>query len=161
MKVLRLIDIDGVLADDRHREHFSIAKRYFEYFNEERMAADEVWPEGKALVETLLANHPDDDLAYLTGRRQDRRQVTEDWLDAAGFPISRLVMRRFDQTAPLALFKRDYMQKMLDSGNWDLVVLYDDDPEVIRVVQEDIGPESGIHCTWHIKPPKMVKLARA
>lgn len=160
MRVLRLIDIDGVLADDRHREQFSINKQYFQYFDKVRMANDSVWPQGKALVEELLAD-PNNDVAYLTGRREDRRQVTEDWLDLHGFPVRRLVMRSFAQNAPLALFKRDYIQERMTSGIWDLVVLYDDDPEVIRVVQTDIGPESGIHCTWHIKPQKMVKLARA
>lgn len=156
---LSLIDIDGVIADDRHREQFSIAKQYVQYFDKERMSNDGVWEQGRDLVQDRMKRG--DTIAYLTGRREDRRQVTEDWLDKHGFPMGRLTMRRFDQTKPLAIFKADYIHDLLASGNFESVVLFDDDPEVIRFVNEDVGPGHAVHCTWHTKPAKMVRAARA
>jgi len=156
---LSLIDIDGVIADDRHREQYSINKQYVQYFDKVRMSNDAVWEEGRKLVEDRIK--AGDTIAYLTGRREDRRQVTEEWLDRNHFPMGRLTMRRFDQTMPLALFKAEYIHDLIASGNFESVVLFDDDPEVIRFVNEDVGPGHAVHCTWHIKPAKMVRAARA
>lgn len=159
MTKIAFFDIDGVLANDTHRVPFALERNWIEYFDAKRMAADDVWPQGQERVlDAALSGYT---IAYLTGRRQDRRVVTEDWLDSFGFPAGRLVMRSFQDTMPLANFKERYIAKQVASGNYTDVVLFDDDPEVVRFVQEQVGFSAAIHCTWHIKKKAMVKLATA
>lgn len=154
---LALFDIDGVLANDSHRVKFALERRYTEYFDPARMSKDKLWKQGQQAVAQAVADGWT--IAYLTGRRQDRRQLTEDWLDAHGLPWGRLVMRTFSQIMPLANFKEEYIQKVVSSGVFTDVVLFDDDPEVIRFVQKQVGQAHAIHCTWHKKKKAMVKLA--
>jgi uncharacterized HAD superfamily protein len=157
MTSLALIDIDGVLANDEHRIEFALARRYTEYFNEARMGADTPLQGGVDLIARVLDEG--DEVQYLTGRREDRRAVTTAWLIRHGFPAAPLHMRSRAETMPLANFKRKRIQEILDSGAYDKVVLYDDDPEVIRIVQEAFGAEFGVHCRWYTKHKDMVKKA--
>lgn len=156
---LALLDIDGVLANDTHRVHFALEREWAKYFDPERVAQDAVWQQGLDIARQLK----DEGfvVGFLTGRREDLREVTEDWLLDNNFPFGRVTMRRADQKMPLANFKVEYMKKILASGHFDSVVLYEDDPEVIRLVHEVLGEQSGIHCTWHIKQKALVKAATA
>ena len=155
---LALFDIDGVLANDSHRVKYALDRQWFKYFDKKLMAADKLWPQGRALVDRYAAEGWV--IAYLTGRREDRRQVTEDWLDDNGLPCGRLVMRSFSDSMPLANFKERYIRNVVARENYTDVVLFDDDPEVIRFVQEQVGPAHAIHCTWHVKEKPLVKLAK-
>lgn len=156
---LAVFDIDGVLADDRHRVEFALKREWYKYFEPRRVAADGVWIQGKHMVENAeLLGY---DVAYMTGRRQDLRQVTEDWMDVNGFPIGRLIMRSYTEIMPLANFKVGKMGKLINLPQYEEVVLFDDDPEVIRAVRDAHGEETGIHCTWHIKEKALVKSATA
>lgn len=159
MRSLALIDIDGVLANDSHRVHFALQRRYFEYFDKDRMGADAVLQPGLDLVKRLVAEGRE--IQYLTGRREDRRAVTTAWLIRKGFPIEPLNMRRVGETMRLAEFKKKRIADIIASNEYDEVTLWDDDPEVIRVVQEAFGDEFGIHCTWYVKHKAMVKKATA
>jgi hypothetical protein len=157
MTKLALIDVDGVIADDRHRHQFAIDKNYAEYFDADRMAADGVWVESVFLIESLV----DDGytIAYLTGRREDRRQVTEDWMDRNGFPTGRLIMRTFDYTMRLAEFKAMHIENLL--GYYESVTLFDDDPEVVNHIQTTVGDNRAVFCGWNVKPTEMIKKAVA
>ena len=72
-----VVDIDGVVADARHRlHHIAGGHRDWERF----FAAagdDPPHPEGLALVATLAADH---DVVFLTGRPGRYRSMTERWL---------------------------------------------------------------------------------
>lgn len=170
---LALIDLDGVLADDRHRVPFALQKNWPEYFNKDRIFSDPVWPEGRALVEEKMAEGYT--IEYLTGRRSAVRDVTEAWLDSNGFPRARVNMREADwyrngQLVPgaptwpkftLSEHKVAFMQRLVDLGPFEQVVLFDDDPEVVRSVKFQIGVDNAVLCTWSVKPEAMVTLATA
>lgn len=159
---LAVLDIDGVLADDRHRSHHAQEKRWGQYFHPENVANDTVWEEGRILVRSLL--EAGFDFVYLTGRSDDLRDVTWRWLVLNGFPEGLLLMRPpYAQTKGtkrpvLAEFKRDILADLIQSRT---VVLYDDDPEVIRVAREAFGHEIAVHCTWHVKDAALVRRAEA
>lgn len=158
MSKLALIDIDGVIADERHRTHFAEAKNWPHYFLPENVMADGVWVEGVALVHRLV--NEGWQIGYLTGRREEVRPATETWLDRHSFPWGRLIMRPLPDGKPklkLPKFKVQVMKSLPDL--WDQVVLFDDDPAVVELVQREIGEGSAIHCTWHIKPEFLVKRA--
>lgn len=156
---LALVDIDGVLANDSHRVQYALERKWGDYFAPERMKADTVWPQGQALIKRLLAEGWQ--VEYLTGRRDDRHTLTFDWLIDNGYPWAGLHTRPFSVTKPLANLKSEFVGKALDSGRFRNVVLFDDDPEVIRLVQHDHGAEHGVHCTWHVKQKALVKTAVA
>lgn len=158
MKPLALVDIDGVLANDDHRVEFALAKEWAEYFNEDRMAADPVLPQGRMLVENLIADGWD--VEYLTGRREDRRETTRSWLDAEHFQHP-LNMRPAGMKKVLAVFKAEYLAKLLADNPGRRVVLFDDDPEVIRYTREAVGAGYAVHCTWHTKKVALVRAARS
>ncbi len=160
MSNLALIDIDGVIADERHRTEFAERKEWHQYFQPERILADGVWVEGVALVNRLVKEGWQ--IGYLTGRREETRRATETWLDQHMFPWGRLIMRPLPDGSPklkLPKFKVQVMQSLPDL--WDRVVLFDDDPAVVELVQAEIGVENAVHCTWHIKPDFLVKRANA
>lgn len=157
MADLALIDIDGVLANDEHRVEFALKRLYYEYFKPERMAADSPLQGGRDLIARLRADGVQ--IQYMTGRREDRRAVTTNWLVQHGFPVEPLHMRGRYESMPLANFKQSRIKTMIDSEIYDSIVLYDDDPEVIRVVQESFGEEYGHHCTWYTKKKAMIRKA--
>lgn len=153
-----LLDLDGVLADDRHRAEYALNKQWDEYFREDRMYADTVWPEGRALYERSIADGKA--VQFLTGRREDTRGVTQRWLDDQGFHGS-LNMRPLGVKVPLSQLKSEFICNLLRDRTVTSVVLFDDDPEVIRVVTAQCGEGYAQHCTWYQKPKAMVREATA
>lgn len=158
---LALIDIDGLIADDDHRVHFALDKKWTDYFRTDLVKQDGLLPEGYDLVSDLV--DAGWTIAYLTGRRDTLRVVTEDWLDFYGFPMGRLTMKTFAQsgTVTLANYKGDRIKDILASQTYEQVVLFDDDDAVVRYVQETFSEENAVHCSWYIKKKAMVKAAIA
>lgn len=158
-KWLALWDIDGTLANDSHRVHFAVQRKWYEYFDAQRMADDSPFLVPISTVSAMDAMGWE--IAYLTGRREDRRHTTQEWLTRWGLPNPfSLLMRRFTDSMRLAEFKVAVIRRVMDSGQWDKVVLFDDDPEVVSLVQKNFGEDTAFHCTWHIKPKELVKAAK-
>lgn len=167
MAELILFDIDGTLADDRHRYHLALDKRWADYFAFERMMADGVWGLGRMLMtETLRLREqarPDNAIGYLTGRRADTVLQTRAWLLNNGFPTPRTMpgLKLHMKPVGLKILTPEFKaQKILELvAGFDSVVLYDDDPDVVRVVNEVCGYKVAMHCIWNNKPAKLVDLA--
>ncbi len=150
-----LIDLDGVICDDRHRVEHALRRDWCSYFG--MMGADTVWRQGRELYEACTLTGWD--VAYLTGRRDQFRPVTRRWLDRHGFDADLpLLMRPDDSSSRLAEFKAGIVADLL--GDYEALILFDDDPEVIKVVGQVPGVRVR-HCRWHVKPERMVKKARA
>jgi hypothetical protein len=163
---LALFDIDGYLANDLHRTPFAINREWADYFRPDRVLADTLYAEGKKQIYDMIADGWN--IAYLTGRREDLRSVTLDWFDLHGLPYGGdifLQMKQFGETSTLADYKLRIMQELWsgESTDYDLdrLVLFDDDPEVVRVIQEHMGLTFAQGCAWHTKPSAMVRLAVA
>lgn len=160
---LALLDIDGVLANDTHRVDHALNLRWNSYFDPRAVGADDVWPQGKSLAHALEMDGWT--IAYLTGRRSDLRQVTEDWLDLFAFPMGRLIMRpnswsSTEKKLPLADFKLKEIRALFFAReDIDQLTLWDDDPEVVRVITDELGSDYVRHCTWHIKQKAIVTKA--
>ena len=158
---LALFDIDGTLANDQHRVPYALAEDFATYFDPAVMAQDTVWPQGRAAM--AVADEMGWATGYLTGRRDSLRESTSEWLKINGFPIGGTIlkMRNEDERMRLAEYKVQYLQKVLASGLFTDVMLFDDDDEVARLVSETLGEYRMFHCTWHKKEKKMMKLAKA
>lgn len=162
MTHLVYLDIDGVLADERHRQHFATATppRWDDYFADAAVRLDNLWPEGWALYKELLTR-PDTEVRYLTGRRIDLAPVTQTWLADQGFdPTLVLEMKSMTTLLRLAAFKATVITQRL--AEFETVTIYDDDPRVIAAVIA-MGDDRavGVFCGWHVKPQRMVSKAVA
>lgn len=161
MSELYLFDIDGTIADDRHRYHLAMDKRWAEYFDFQRMMADGVWGQGRTLMIGTLARQVE--IGYLTGRRADTVLQTRAWLLNNGFPTPRthqglkLHMKPVKLKMPTPEFKAEKILEL--QQQYSKVILFDDDPDVCRVVTKECGYGSSIHCTWNNKPAKLVEQA--
>ena len=138
---LAVVDIDGVVADVRHRLHFIEGKpRQWDRFF---AAADQDPPllEGVALVKELAADH---DVVWLTGRPERTRRATRTWLAAQGLPTESLIMRPNRDFRPARVTKRDELRKL--RADREIAVVVDDDPQVLELLAADGFPTR--HADW-------------
>lgn len=132
---LAVIDIDGVVADVRHRLHLIQGKprRWDEFFA--AAGGDAPLADGVALVLELAADH---DVRWLTGRPERTRRLTVTWLAAQGLPAEPLLMRPDRDFRPARLTKRDELRKLRPAH--EIAIVVDDDPDVIEMLAADGFP---------------------
>jgi len=126
-----VLDLDGVLADTRHRMHF-IERRPKDWDGFFTAAVrDPVHPEGLALARS--AADQGRAVVYLSGRPERTRENTVDWLRRQGAPDGEVLLRRDDDRRPARMVKIAHLRRL--NERFDLQVLVDDDPEVVRAVR--------------------------
>lgn len=125
-----VLDIDGVLADVRHRLHH-LERRPKDWKAFFAAAPDDPpLAEGVALARRLSAAYT---LVYLTGRPARLRRDTVDWLTGHGLPEGRLLMRPHRDFRPAHLTKVEFLRGLLHEAPVRVVV--DDDPDVVDAVR--------------------------
>ncbi len=137
-----MLDVDGVLADVRHRLHHleSRPKDWAGFFA--AMGEDGVLPEGLELAQEIAAEgHA---VVYLTGRNESYRVVTQDWLERHGFPEGLLVMRPDRDRRPARLFKPQALRRI--AVRREVLLVVDDDPAVVDALTQDGWPVR--RATW-------------
>lgn len=141
-----VIDLDGVLADVRHRLHHleSSPKNWAGFFA--GIPDDPVLPEGRAVVERLAGDH---ELVYLTGRPEATRSDTEAWLDRHDLPRARLIMRRARDRRPARVTKPALLRDLVADGR-RVAVVVDDDPQVCDALERDGWPV--LRADWMTHP---------
>jgi hypothetical protein len=123
--VLAVFDIDGVVADVRHRlHHLRGRKRWPAVFRD--AADDPVLPEGAALVADLAREH---EIVWLTGRPEWLRATTVDWLTGNGLPADELHMRPPGDYRPARRYKLGVLHALAERG---ISAVVDDDEEVVQ-----------------------------
>ena len=141
-----VIDLDGVLADVRHRLHFleSKPKDWEGFFA--GIPADPVLAEGRAVVDRLAGDH---ELIYLTGRPSSTRKETQAWLDLHGFPRARLIMRSGRDRRPARQTKPALLRELTADGR-AVGVIVDDDPQVCDALERGGWPV--LRADWMTRP---------
>lgn len=119
-----MFDVDGVVADVRHRLHHLEPRRSWSAFFR---AADEdlLLPEGARLVADLQARH---EIVWLTGRPEWLRELTRDWFAEHGLPDTELHMRPEHDYRPARQYKLAVLHHL---RHRDVAAFIDDDGEVI------------------------------
>ena len=138
---LAIVDLDGVVADVRHRLHHIEGRRkdWRRFFD--AAVDDEVHPEGVAVVERLREGH---DVVYLTGRPRWLEPATRAWLDEHGLGGHPVVMRPDDDRRPAAQVKVGLLRRLAEGRTVGMVV--DDDDRVIAAMAAAGYPT--FHATW-------------
>lgn len=126
-----VLDLDGVLADVRHRLHLvrTKPKRWDDFFD--AAEADQVLPEGRATADRLAADHV---IAYVSGRPERCRAATEKWLADNGFPAGAVHLRPNDDRRPARLVKVAVVRRL--ARERPVAVIVDDDVRVTAALQE-------------------------
>lgn len=122
--MLAVFDIDGVVADVRHRLHHLHRHRWDRFFDDAE--SDPLLPEGAALVSDLAGRH---EIIWLTGRPEWLRGTTDAWLRRHDLPGDELHMRGHGDYRPARVFKLAVLRNLRPRG---IAALIDDDGEVIE-----------------------------
>jgi hypothetical protein len=136
-----VVDLDGVVADVRHRLHHldSRPKDWDGFFA--AAPHDALLDEGAAVAHRLAQDH---DLVWLTGRPERCRRDTVRWLGSMGLPGGRLLMRRSGDRRPARQVKVDVLRRL--AGEKPVDVLVDDDGQVVAAARA-AGFEV-LHADW-------------
>ncbi len=139
--MVAVVDIDGVVADVRHRLHHVTGRQHDWRAFFAGAADDGLLPEGEDTVRQLAEVY---DIVYLSGRPERLRAVTEAWALRHALPPGRLVLRPPDDYRPGSAFKVQALREIARTRT--VVVLVDDDPRVLDAAREagfDVLP-----ATW-------------
>lgn len=127
---LAVLDIDGVVADVRHRLHHLAAPAPDWPAFWRAATDDDVLPVGAACARELARKH---DLVWLTGRPEKLRDLTRQWLADHELPYGRLLMHPGSySTLPTRQFKLGTLLDLTRSHPIHTIV--DDDPAVIDLL---------------------------
>jgi hypothetical protein len=125
-----VLDIDGVIADVRHRLHY-LAQRPKDWAAFFAAAADDpVLEIGADFAHKAATTHR---IVYLTGRPERLRRATSAWLDAHQLPPGPLIMRRDGDRRPGAVIKVHELRRLRGESPVDLLV--DDDETVLEAAR--------------------------
>lgn len=135
---LAVVDIDGVLADVRHRLHHvrSQPKDWDAFFA--AAPRDPLLEQGRDVVRRLAEVC---EIVYLSGRPERCRKDTEQWLAEHDLPTGELRLRRAGDRRPARLVKVEQLRRMARTRT--VSVLVDDDPmvqEAARAAGFDVLP---------------------
>lgn len=132
---LAVFDIDGVLADVRHRLHHveSRPKNWFRFFAD--LTEDPPLSDGVELAVRLAADH---DLVYFTGRPEWTRADTQDWLTRHALPAGPLFMRSSTDRRPARFVKPALLRRL--AREREVAIVVDDDRLVCDVLISEGWP---------------------
>ena len=129
-ETIAVIDIDGVVADVRHRlPHLERPRPRWDLFFA-AAAADPLLAVGAELVTDLAARHA---IVWLSGRPEQLRALTRDWLAEHGLPPGRLELRGPNDRRPAAEMKLERLRDL--ARDFGIGAVIDDDPRVVEVLQ--------------------------
>jgi len=137
MRAVILCDIDGVLADCRHRLQYKESGNYDAFYGT-AILDDEPIAAGIQLIESLDKSAGYSSLHFVTGRPKRTRKMTELWLCYYAPKLAGLLQMREDgdyRAAPIVkveLVQQIWERWHIDGG--DQVYFIDDDPENVKAV---------------------------
>lgn len=156
---LYIFDLDGTLALIHHRRHF-VEKPSLNLFDEATRRNDlgakwkPRWKEFHAAcvddkpntpvitILEALTEGPENpyleaaEIWIFSGRSDEVRKETEDWLAKHVIPVGRLVMRTKGDFTPDDVLKRLWYEEMSDEDKARLVAVFDDRDRIVKMWRE-------------------------
>jgi hypothetical protein len=139
---IAIFDIDGVLADVRHRVHWveRRPKKWVDFF--QAAPDDGLLDGGRDHMAAALASGLD--IMYLTGRPEWCRRDTVQWLAQHNLPSAPLHMRPDDDHRAARFYKLEIAQSL--AAEHEIVEIIDDDSAVVALLRGN--GFTVIHATW-------------
>jgi hypothetical protein len=127
-----VVDIDGVLADVRHRLHHvsGPVKDWDAFFA--AAPGDRLLEEGLAVARRLAQDH---EVVYLSGRPERCRDDTVRWLGERRVPPGEVVLRPEGDRRPSRRFKLERLRAL--AAKRPVAVIVDDDPAVCATARKN------------------------
>lgn len=149
---LAVFDVDGVLADVRHRLHHveHRPKDWNAFFD--AGVDDPPLPQGVALAQESAR---DCEVVYVTGRPERCRQATLDWFARHDLPEGRLRMRREGDRRPARVTKPQLLGQL--ARGRVVAVVVDDDEQVCDAYEREGWRV--LRATW-MAPPESLQQAQ-
>lgn len=151
-----MLDLDGVLADTRHRMRYleTRPKNWPAFFA--AALDDPAHPEGLAAARTAVQRGLA--VVYLSGRPEPCRADTERWLSEHDAPPGPVLLRPADDHQPADRLKVSVLRGLAEHHHLRLLV--DDDPRVVAAVRAARPPlvEAVMLADWQ---PHSATMARA
>lgn len=139
-----IVDIDGTISDGRNRLHFvrppeGVSKDYAAFHS--RCGEDPVIESVVSLVRAVANNYgPYTAIMLVTGRPDNYREQTYDWLDKGSIPYDELHMRPEGDNRSAPEYKKGVLG-MLQAKGYEVLLAFEDQQNVV-----DMWRENGIHC---------------
>lgn len=141
---LAVFDIDGVLADVRHRLHFVATRpKDWDSFFDAAIYDGLLAPGFAAVQEQVRAGRT---IVYVTGRPQGCRQDTVEWLERNGLPLGEVHMRALNDRRPAKLVKPELIRRLSRKGQ--VQVVYDDDVAVVQALRAHFPTLEVVAVDW-------------
>lgn len=129
-----VLDLDGVISDASHRQHFLAAERSSDkdwggFFH--ACVDDAVIPHGRALAASIS---PARTLVILTARIHEIRDKTVAWLHDNDVAHDWLILRGPREGAPSSEWKRAQLEALIEAGA-EIELCADDDPRNVDMMR--------------------------
>lgn len=150
MTKLALFDMDGTLANDSARRASYLAGQYSDYWNHEKMMADELFSEAEDAFRKAEAEGCD--IMILTARLESYNyHLTAAWLESKGLKVKKMIFRPdlLDYLRPPE-FKSQVIGALIRTGEYESILLYENDAEVVARITQDHGAQYVFHATWEL-----------
>jgi phosphoglycolate phosphatase-like HAD superfamily hydrolase len=147
---LAVFDIDGVLADVRHRLRFveRKPKDWDAFFD---AAVDD--PPLAPGVELARESAQECEVVYVTGRPDRCRADTLAWFERHGLPQGQLSMRRRRDFRPARVAKLELLQRL--AADREVAVVVDDDLQVCEAYEK--AGFRVLRATWMSEQPTLTR----
>jgi hypothetical protein len=138
-----IVDIDGTLADNSHRQHhlnhgdYDCVKNDWAAFFAGIPDDKPITPVVEVVDALRLAGWP---IVLATGRSETNRAATQAWLEKHGIVYDELYMRAADCYRQDAIVKSEMLDRILADG-WDPLLVIDDRQSVV-----DMWRSRGLVC---------------
>lgn len=149
-RLVAVFDIDGVLADVRHRVHHVQGRR------RDWQAFFAAAPHDTPLVQGValaIESAKECDVLYVTGRPEQCRTATLRWFERHGLPVGELCMRTDRDRRPARVAKPEMLARAL--GDRVVAVVVDDDEQVCRAYEE--AGHRVLRARWMSPPPALAR----
>jgi hypothetical protein len=146
-----LIDIDGVLADATHRQHFlnnAEGRRDWEGF----FGAVGEDPPLLAVPALLQLIDTDTAVVLLSARPSWVFAITVEWLHRHQLRWDLVILRGDDDNTHAASFKRAVLAELRAEG-WLVALAVDDDERIIEMYENEGQPALYVHSGYYAAPP--------
>ena len=143
-----VFDIDGVLADVRHRLHFvAHPPKDWDSFFDAAVHDTVLEPGRQAVAQQVAAGRQ---IVYVTGRPEGCLLATRGWLEHHGFPQGQIYMRGRNDRRPARIVKPELLRRLARTGS--LGIAFDDDEAVVKALHSAFSELEVIHVRWMTEP---------